>query len=172
MRTLTQLGTLAAAITLVTSSGMTLSVDTAAASPTGGGGTRVGLRGALKNCDFSPVGTSPVVPFLGLGTGSAVISSNGSSVVANVELVDTNEPGMHFDVGLIQAPRPSSSTCGPGTPGTTWTGLDINDAGVGGASLQAPLQQGTTGAWVFIQRPNPHSQDPAEFYTSEFVAPV
>lgn len=166
MRRLTKLGTFAAAIVLVGSPSMTLAVGVAGAS------TRVPLRGALKNCDFSTVGTAPVVPFVAMGIGSAVIHSNGSNVVANVELVDTNEPGMHFDVGLIQVPRSSAATCGPGDPGTTYSGLDINDAGVGTVTLQDTIKQGTTGVWVFIRRPNPNSQDPAEFYTSEFVAPV
>ncbi|MGB9308464.1 MAG: hypothetical protein WCB92_33695 [Mycobacterium sp.] len=172
MRTLTRLGSFAAAITVVTSSGMTLAIHTAAASPSGSGATTVGLRGAPKNCDFSPVGTSPVVPFVSLGTGSALIHTNGSTVVADVQLILTNEPGMHFDVGLIQVPRPASSTCGPGDPGTAYTGLDINDAGVGTATIQDTIKQGTTGVWVRIARPNPHSQDAAECYTSEFVAPV
>jgi hypothetical protein len=172
MRTLTRLGTFAAAITLLTSSGMTLAVDNAAASPSGSGPTTVALRGALKNCDFSNVGTAPVVPFLGLGTGSALIHTAGSTVVADVQLVDTNEPGMHFDVGLIQVPRAASATCGPGDPGTAYTGLDIADSGVGTVTIQDTIRQGTTGVWVVVQRPNPHSQAPAEFYTSEFVAPV
>jgi hypothetical protein len=172
MRTLTRLGTFAAVVTLVTSSGMTLARDTAAASPSGAGATTVGLLAALRNCDFSTVGTAPVVPLVGMGSGSAIIHSNGSSVVANVQLVDTNEPGMHFDAGLIQVPRSASATCGPGDPGTTYSGLDLNDAGVGTVTLQDTIKQGTTGVWVFILRPNPNSQDPAEFYTSEFVAPV
>jgi hypothetical protein len=172
MRTLTHLSTFAAAITLVTSSGMALAVDTAAAAPSGSGVTTVALRGATKNCDFTPVGTSPVVPFVSLGTGSALIHTAGSSVVADIHLVLTNEPGMHFDVGLIQVPRPASATCGPGAPGTAYTGLDINDAGVGTVTIQDTIKQGTTGVWVLISRPNPHSQDAAETYTSEFVAPV
>jgi hypothetical protein len=28
------------------------------------------------------------------------------------------------------------------------------------------------GVWVIVERPNGNSQNPAEFYTSEFVAPV
>ena len=39
-------------------------------------------------------------------------------------------------------------------------------------TLQDTIQSGTTGAWVFIQRPNPYSQGPAEFYTSDFIDPV
>jgi hypothetical protein len=172
MRTLTRLGSFAAAITVVTSTGMASAVEIAAASPSGSGVTTVGLRGAAKNCDFSPVGTTPVVPFVTEGTGSALIHTTGSTVVADVQLVLTNEPGMHFDVGLIQVPRPASATCGPGAPGTAYTGLDINDAGVGTATIQDTIKQGTTGVWVQISRPNPHSQDAAECYTSEFVTPV
>jgi hypothetical protein len=171
MRTLTRLGSFAAAITMVTSTGMASAVDIAAASPSGGVIT-VGLRGAAKNCDFSPVGTTPVVPFVTTGTGSALIHTAGSSVVADIQLVNTSEPGMHFDVGLIQVPRPSSATCDPGAPGTAYSGLDLNDAGVGTVTIQDTIKQGTTGVWVRISRPNPHSQDAAETYTSEFVAQV
>jgi hypothetical protein len=31
---------------------------------------------------------------------------------------------------------------------------------------------GSIGLWVIVERPNANSQNPAEFYTSEFVAPV
>jgi len=172
MRTLTRLGLSAAAITLVNFSAMTFAVETAVAGPDATGPTRVGLRAALKGCDFSVVNNAPVVPFVAMGYGQALISKAGSTAVAEVHLTNTAEPGMHFDVGLIQAPRPSSATCGPGAPGTTFTGMDLDGGGQGTVTIQSPIQQGTTGVWVFIQRPNPHSQNPAEFYTSEFVVPV
>lgn len=172
MRTLTRLGLSVAAITLVSFSAMTCAVETAVAAPDATGPTRVGLRAALKNCDFSIVNNAPVVPFVAMGYGQALISRGGSGAVAEVHLTNTFEPGMHFDVGLIQAPRPSSATCGPGDPGTTYAGLDLDGGGQGTVTINAPLQGGTTGVWVFIRRPNPHSQDPAEFYTSEFVVPV
>jgi hypothetical protein len=34
------------------------------------------------------------------------------------------------------------------------------------------IRQGTTGVWVIVERADPNSQNPAEFYTSEFLAPV
>jgi hypothetical protein len=43
---------------------------------------------------------------------------------------------------------------------------------VGTVTIQDTIKQGTTGGWVLISRPNPHSQDAAECYSSEFVAPV
>jgi hypothetical protein len=79
---------------------------------------------------------------------------------------------MHYNVGLIEEPRPSSAACGPGAAGTAFTGLDTDAAGVGTTTVQDSLQSGTTGVWVIIERPNPHSQDPAEYYTSEFLAAV
>lgn len=172
MRALTRLGVSAAAITLTTSSAALFGANTAAAVPDPSGPTTVALRSALRLCDFSRANFVPMVPRVGLGQGSSIIRKSGSTVIAEVTLLNSSEPGMHFDVGLIQAPRPSSAGCGPGAPGTAYAGLDIDDSGKGSVTIQDTIRQGTTGVWVFIQRPNEHSQDPAEFYTSEFVAPV
>ena len=89
-----------------------------------------------------------------------------------MHLCDEPEPGTHFDVGLIEEPRPASATCGPGDPGTAFTGLDTDAAGNGTAIVQDTIRPGTTGVWVIVERRNGNSQNPAEFYTSEFVAPV
>jgi hypothetical protein len=107
-----------------------------------------------------------------LGTGWVEIHHSGSTAVADVHLDAPNEPGTHYNVGLIEEPRPSSATCGPGDPGTAFTGLDTDAAGVGTTTVQGNVRSGTTGVWVIIERPNAHEQDPAEYYTSEFVAPV
>jgi hypothetical protein len=84
----------------------------------------------------------------------------------------SGDPGTHFDVGLIQEPLPSSATCGPGDPGTAFTGMDTDAAGGGTVTIQDTIRQGTTGVWVIIERPDAHSQNPAEVYTSEHVVPV
>jgi hypothetical protein len=107
-----------------------------------------------------------------LGTGSAIVRTGGGRAVAEVHLVDAPEPGMHYDVGLIEEPRPSSSTCGPGDPGTAFTGMDLDGAGNGTATVTDTIRPGTTGVWVIIERPNANSQNPGEFYTSEFLVPV
>ena len=86
--------------------------------------------------------------------------------------MDAPEPGTHFDVGLIQEPRPASATCGPGDPGTAFTGMDTDASGSGTVTIQDAIRPGTTGVWVIIEHPNGNSQNPAEFYTSEFVTPV
>jgi hypothetical protein len=172
MRALTHLGTSASAIILVTSSAITFAVGTAGANPGADDVTTVALDATLRNCDFSLTRTPPTVPSPALGTGSVQIHRAGSRVVAEVHLVAPNEPGMHYNVGLIEEPRPSSATCGPGDPGTAFAGLDTDAAGGGTTTVQDSVRPGTTGVWAIIERPNPNSQNPAEFYTSEFVASV
>lgn len=135
-------------------------------------GTTVVLDAKLRHCDFSLVSVVPMVPHPSLATGSALIHRAGSKAVAEVHVVDAPEPRTHFDVGLIQEPRPASATCGPGDPGTAFTGLDTDASGSATVTVQDTIRPGTTGVWVVVQQPDPHSQTPAEFYTSEFVAPV
>lgn len=106
------------------------------------------------------------------GTGSALIRTAGSTVIAEVHLVNTALPGMHYDVGLIQAPHPSSAPCGPGAPDTAFTGLDLDGSGAGTVTVQDAIRPGTTGVWVLVQRPSSFSQDPAEVYTSDFLASI
>ncbi|BBZ46824.1 hypothetical protein [Mycobacterium parmense] len=143
-----------------------------AGTATAEGGTTVVLDAKLRRCDFSLVSFAPMVPHPALGTGTAVVRRAGSRVVAQVHVVDEPEPGTHFDVGLIQEPRPAAATCGPGDPGTAFTGLDTDATGSATATVSDTLRPGTTGVWVIVEQPNPHSQNPGEFYTSEFVAPV
>jgi hypothetical protein len=168
MRTLTRLGICTAAMTVAISPTMTFEIVKTAAE----GGTTVPLDSDLRRCDFSLDAIAPAVSRARLGSGSALIHVAGSRAIAEVHLADAPEPGTHFDVGLIQEPRPSSATCGPGDPGTAFTGMDTDAAGNGTVTIQDTIRPGTTGVWVIIERPNEISQNPAEFYTSEFVAPV
>jgi len=168
MHMLTRLGIYTAALTAVVSPAMTFEIVNAAAE----GGTTVVLDAAERRCDFSPIITAAWIPRVEEGTGSALISTSGSRAVAQVHVAIANAPGTHYDVGLIQEPRPSSATCGPGAPGTAFTGMDTDAAGNATATVADGIRQGTTGVWVIVERANPNSQNPAEFYTSEFLAPV
>src|SRR6202045_651285 len=150
MHMLTRLGTCTAAITVVISPAASFEIVNAAAE----GGTTVGLQSALRRCDFSRVATAVMVPRTLMGGGSAVISTTGSRAVAQLRVSIPNEPGTHYDVGLIQEPRPSSATCGPGDPGTAFTGMDTDGAGNGTATIADTLRPGTTGVWVFMERPD------------------
>jgi hypothetical protein len=168
MHTWARLGAYGAALTAAMATVTTFEITNATAD----GATTVALQASLRRCDASTIVAAPQVPRVGLGSGTALIRTSGSTVSAEVNLVDQNQPGTHFDVGLIEVPRPSSATCGPGDPGTAYAGLDTDAAGRGTVTIQEGIQQGAKGAWVIIQRPNPNSQNPAEFYTSEFVAPI
>ena len=168
MHTLTRLGAYAATLTVVITPVATFEMVKAAAES----GTTVSLDSDLRRCDFSLVAEGPAVLRPDLGSGSALIHTAGSRAIAEVHLADAPEPGTHFDVGLIQEPRPSSVTCGPGDPGTAFAGMDTDAAGNGTVTIQDTIRQGTTGVWVVIERADAHSQNPAEAYTSEFVVPA
>lgn len=142
----------------------------AGAVPVGaGGGTVVPLRSILRAYDFSPIpsGAAQID-----AAASAIIRATGGTVTAEVHLANPGSLGTHYDVRLIQSPRPSNSPCGSPGPGVVVGGLDSDGVGQAMTTLQDSLRPGTTGAWVFIQRPSPYAQNPAEFYTSEFIAPV
>jgi hypothetical protein len=132
-------------------------------------GTVVPLRSILRACDFSPI---PDFASSARGTASAVIHNSGGAVTADIHFAEPGEPGAHFDVDLIQVPRPANAPCdGPG-PGVAVGALNTDGAGVGNATVRDTLRSGTTGVWVFIRQPSARSQSPAEFYTSDFPAPV
>jgi hypothetical protein len=153
-------------MTVMAASAVTVGAGTAAA------GAPIPINSDLRNCDFSLVATSQQVPRTTVGRGTANIRSSGSTVVAEVNMTFSNQPGAHFDIGLIQVPRPSSATCNPGDPGTTYTGLDTDPSGTANVTITAPKQQGTTGVFILVKTPQPHSQTPGEFYTTEYLAPV
>lgn len=141
---------------------------TTLAAPDAAGATRVALRQVNRGCDFSP---NYPVPAPGYGVAIAAIGRAGSGVFADVTMSYAT-PDTHYDVLLIQMPRPSSATCGPGDPGTAVGSLNTDGAGSGTVTVQGSIRPGTTGAWVTVQRPAEHSQSPAEFYSSDFIAPV
>jgi hypothetical protein len=168
MNTLTRLGTCTAAIAVAISPATTFEIVKAAAD----GGTRVPLVSDLRRCDFSRINNQLPVLRPVLGSGSSVVQITGSSATAEVHLVSPANPGTHYDVGLIQEPRPSSATCGPGDPGTDFTGMDTDASGSATVTVRSALRPGTTGVWVLVERPSGNPPNPAEFYTSEFLAPV
>jgi len=150
----------------------TLTAQAVDAGAAPGTATEVPLRSAFRLCDFSQVAGTPLLPRLGFGSGVASIRPTGATVVAQVHFSNTSQPGGHYDVILIQLPRPSSSTCGPGDAGTDSSTLDLDAGGQGTLALQGHLRSGATGVWISVSQPNPRSQGPAEFYNSEFVVPA
>lgn len=138
------------------------------AAPDAAAATRVPLRGVDRLCDFTQ---NAPVPTGGFGTVNSVVNRTGSGVSADV-VMSYGTPDTHYDVVLIQAPRPSSATCGPGDPGTAAGGFTTDGGGAGRVTVQDHIRSGTTGVWLTVRRPGEHSQAPAEFYSSDFIAPV
>ena len=168
MNALTRFGTYTAAITVAISPAATFEIVKAAAD----GSTRVPLVSDLRRCDFSRVNNQLPILRPALGSASSVIQITGSSATAEVHLLSPANPGTHYDVGLIQEPRPSSATCGPGDPGTAFTGMDTDASGSATVTVQSALRPGTTGVWVIVERPSGNAQNPAENYTSDFLVPA
>jgi len=111
MRALRHTATFGAAVIVLVSPAAVFGTGKAAAAD-----TMAPLREALRRCDFSPLGTVPMLSRPESGDGTAVIR------------------------GMV--------------------------------TIQENIRPGSTGLWVIVERPNANSQNPAEFYTSEFVAPV
>jgi hypothetical protein len=131
-------------------------------------GTLVPLTPKFRACDFT---WAVNVPTFGKGSGQAVISKAASNnVVAQVGLIAA-EPQTHYNVRLIQSPR-TSPGCGAGDTGVIAGGIDTDGSGAGTVTLQNPLAANTTGVWIFVDRPSPHSQTPIDFYTSEIITPI
>jgi hypothetical protein len=132
------------------------------------GGSLVPLTPKFRACDFT---WALNVPTMGKGSGQTVISRAGSNkVVAQVQLIAA-EPGAHYNVRLIQSPR-TSAGCGAGDAGVAAGGIDTDGSGAGTVTVEGPIAANSTGAWVFVDRPSPHSQTPIDFYTSEVVTPI
>jgi hypothetical protein len=123
----------------------------------------------FRTCDFTPVQGESSASY---GAATAVVHASGGTVTADVHISEPGTPGAHFNVALIQMPHASTAGCTVPGPGVAVNGVDLDGVGQGSTTVQSSLQSGTTGVWVYIQRPSPYSQAPEEFYTSDFVAPV
>ena len=125
------------------------------------------LSSQWRACDFTKL---QWVPAVGDSRIIAQVSSSGPTVAAHIEAAMA-PPNTFYNVRIIQTPRPSIG-CAPGDPGVVTGGLQTNDAGMGSVTVQGPIADGKTGAWVIVDLPAANSQTPAEFYTSEFIAPI
>jgi hypothetical protein len=158
-----------AATVVAMSAAVTVGVGTASAGPPGtGGATILSFAQTLRRCDFSAdMHTGPA----GVGNPTALVHSAGSDEIADVQIVRA-VPDTPYDVRLIQIPRPSSASCNAGDPGVAGAVLQTDDSGAGAVTVRGPISSGETGVWMFISRPGELSQTPAEFYTSDFAAPL
>jgi hypothetical protein len=160
---------LAATVVAIPAAALTVGIEQAAAGgPSEGGGTLLGFAQVYRRCDFSAnthIGAS------GFARPTAVLRTTSGEIIADVQIA-TAVPGAHYDVRLIQMPRPSSTPCGAGDPGVAVGSLETDDAGAAATTVRGPIAPGATGVWMFISRPGEFSQTPAEFYTTDYVAKI
>ncbi len=146
---------------------MAINPATASAAPDQLSAAQMPLLSRWRACDFTLLKWPDAV---GYARAIADVSSSSGSVSATITM-NTAVPNTHYDVRVIQTPRPSSG-CGTGAPGVITGGLQTDGVGFGATTFQGPIESGATGAWVIVERPSAFSQTPAEFYTSTFIAAI
>lgn len=142
-------------------------VGTTGAS-SGTGGTVLPFAQILRRCDFSETDYNGPT---GMARVTGTVRSDGSTLTADIQLASA-PPGMHYDVRLIQVPRSSAAHCWGADPGVAQGSLNADGAGAAAVTLQDNIEPWATGAWVFVSRPDRFSQNPAEFYTTDLIAPI
>jgi hypothetical protein len=129
------------------------------------GATFLSFSPTLRRCDYSAREYSDSA---GSGRATATVRNGTGQVSADVQLAVAT-PNAFYEVRLIQVPRAASAGCGPGAPGTAVATLHTDGVGAGALTLSSPLMSGATGSWLSIERGQPNSQFPVEFYTTDFI---
>jgi hypothetical protein len=156
-------GAAVAATAVMMSALPAVGIGAATAAP---GDGRVPLSPILRNCDhqvrsyFAPSGTA---------TAYAIVNATGSTVTADITMA-TADRNTAYQVKLIQTPRSAAAPCNPGDPGVTTGVLHTDYAGGGQLRLTGDRMPDSTGLWVEISRPAPHSLVPMEYYTSDVIS--
>jgi hypothetical protein len=145
-----------------------LPAATIVAAPAQAAGThRQTLMSRTYTCDRQPINYMkfrfPAVP-------TAEITSDGHTAVARIEMLD-GARNAQYTVRVIPAPH-ATLGCLPGDPSIATGALSTDDFGNGSSTVQLSVAPGTTGVWIAVDLPQPHSQSPSEFYSSDFVASV
>lgn len=132
------------------------------------GGTLLPFSTTLRRCDYS---AREYYDAAGEGRATATVRSGSGQVSADVQMTQAT-PNTFYEVRLIQAPRESAAGCSAGAPGTTVAALNTDGIGAGAVTLSGPIMAGATGAWLSIERPQPNSLLPKEFYTTDFIVGI
>jgi hypothetical protein len=162
---------LVAATALVASPLVPLSAGVASAplAVAEAGGTFLPFSPTLRRCDYS---VRQYYDSAGIARATATVRGGDSGQVSADVQVAVGKPNVAYEVRLIQVPRASAAGCGPGAPGTAAGTLHTDGVGGGALTLSSPVMAGATGVWLAIERPQPNSQLPGEFYTTDFIVGI
>lgn len=159
----TRCSTVAVAIASTLICAAVTAVAPASASPV----YRTTLLATMHTCDFQPVdhaiGRSGAVPL-------AEITSDHHIATARVDMT-AGTPDVHYVVRVIPAPH-AVLGCLAGDPSIATGTLNTDEYGMGSTTLHTLIAHGTTGIWLAVDLPAPHSQTPQEFYSSNYIATV
>jgi hypothetical protein len=156
----------ASAVALLVGAANVVAINTAGVATASNGPTLVPLVSKFRNCSFEQ---TRWVSATGFGSGDALIGTSPDRVTADVRLA-TAEPNTRYTVRLIQVPRAADRTCTAGDQGVAVGELFTDGNGTGTTTVQGPLVQGATGAWVSVDGPPKSGRVIGEFYTSEVLA--
>lgn len=121
------------------------------------------MTSIVRACDYTPAeyisrtGNARAVAF--------VHPPAADSVTIDVQL-QTALPDTDYYVRVFSMPR-GSADCG-----VVPVRVRTDGAGAAYVTVTTPIDAATTGVWASIERPSPFSQQPAEVYTSDFIAKV
>ncbi len=141
--------------------GLMVGAGVAAAAPEGA--AVMPMTSIVRACDYSAAertwrtGNARAVAY--------VHPATADSVAIEVQLL-TALPNTDYYVKVFTMPR-GSADCGVAP-----VGVRTDAAGAMTVTVTTPIDASTTGVWVSVERPDPYSQQPAEVYTSDFIAKV
>jgi hypothetical protein len=138
------------------------------AGPASAEGAEIPFKQVFRRCDFS---ANSYLPGTGNGRPSAQVNVDGGTLTADVRFA-TGVPFTRYDVRAIQLPRTSAASCDPGAPGVIAGSMTTDGVGAGSITLRGPLMPGATGVWLSITRPQPNSQQPGEFYSTDYIRAI
>jgi hypothetical protein len=171
MSALSPLASAAAALALIAAplAPVSIGVVSAPTAAAESGATFLPFTTTLRRCDFS---ARKHYDAAGSARATATVRTTGSGQVSADVQMAMAKPNAFYEVRLIQVPRESSAGCGPGAPGTAVATLHTDGIGAGAVTLSSPVMSGATGSWLSVERGQPNSQLPAEFYTTDFIVGI
>ncbi|GAS97520.1 uncharacterized protein RMCC_4486 [Mycolicibacterium canariasense] len=147
---------------ILASAGLGVALTTLAAGIAAADTTVMPFTSTVRACDYTPAERTWAT---GYARPLAHLHTDGNTLAVDVELL-TARPDTQYFVRVFQMPRASNDCAVAPVP------LQTDGAGNAYATIRSAIDPGATGAWVSIERPSDHSQQPAEAYTSDFIAKI
>lgn len=121
------------------------------------------MTSIVRACDFS---VSEYTWRTGYARAVAYLHPAAADSVAMDVQLQTALPNTDYYVKVFQMPR-GSADCGVAP-----VRVRTDGAGAAYVTVTTPIDSGTTGVWASVERPSAFSQQPAEVYTTDFIAKV